>query len=126
MLTSSVAPQTDTSVAALLASQAARTTGETAGIRRSSSSADASVTEAQAQAEADKGALSKAVDHLQTAANLLNTGLQFKIDDTTGTVQVVVIDKGTDKVIREIPSSAALKLAKAIKDTLGLIFDQLA
>lgn len=70
--------------------------------------------------------LADAVESLQTTANLANVGLQFKIDQSTDQVQVVVLNKDTEEVIRKIPPDETIKLAQKIQEAIGLIFDTVA
>jgi flagellar protein FlaG len=74
----------------------------------------------------DPQALVEAVEQLQATAGLVDTGLQFKIDDSSGKVQIIVTNKDTNEVIREIPPSDTIRLAQKIRDVLGLILDTVA
>ncbi|MCG3199115.1 MAG: flagellar protein FlaG [Candidatus Omnitrophica bacterium] len=70
--------------------------------------------------------LTEAVESLQATANLANVGLQFKVDQSTDQVQVVVLNKDTEEVIRKIPPDETIKLAQKIQEAIGLIFDTVA
>jgi len=50
--------------------------------------------------------------------------LKFSVDRPTGQIVVKVIDGKDGKVIREIPPSELLALAKSMKEFEGLIFDE--
>ena len=50
--------------------------------------------------------------------------LNFSIDRDTKTVVVKVIDGKTGKIIREIPSSELLALAKSMKELEGFLFNE--
>ena len=54
----------------------------------------------------------------------MNTGLEFKYNDKINNFSVFVIDKQTDKIIREIPSKDALKLMEKMKELVGMLFDK--
>ena len=53
-----------------------------------------------------------------------HVGLQFSVHDATGKTIIKVIDKDTDKLIREIPSEEILNLAEKIDEMLGILFDK--
>ncbi|MCL2208784.1 MAG: flagellar protein FlaG [Treponema sp.] len=64
-----------------------------------------------------------------TAAELertFNRKLQFVVDQNSREVIVKVIDKETDKVIKEIPPEELQRLHRNIKDAIGLVFDKMA
>ena len=54
-----------------------------------------------------------------------NTKFQYVIDDKLNYFIVKIIDKETDKVIREIPSRELQRFHKGIEETLGILFDEL-
>jgi flagellar protein FlaG len=71
----------------------------------------------------DLEALTEAIDRIQESVDLQNRSLQFKIDAPNDRVQILVIDRDTEEVIREIPPTEVLKVAERIRETLGLVFD---
>ncbi|WP_462168593.1 flagellar protein FlaG [Pseudoalteromonas lipolytica] len=86
------------------------------------------------QAE-DKGleqSLLYSVDKLETLAQLNSKQFKFHIDEQTKSSVVVVTDKETNEVIRQIPSEEVLELASKIDELqeqifgqpLGVLFDQ--
>lgn len=56
------------------------------------------------------------VKQLNNTASLYNSSLLFSVDKDTGATVVKVVDKENNKVIRQIPSEEALRIAKAIGD----------
>ena len=72
--------------------------------------------------------IKKELQHLSEQLNReispLNTGLEFKYNDKIDNFSVFVIDKQTDKIIREIPSKDALKLMEKMKELVGMLFDK--
>lgn len=54
------------------------------------------------------------------------TGLQFRLDRELDKLVVTVVEKDSDKVIRQIPSDEMLELAKRIQDLEGLLLDKRA
>lgn len=51
--------------------------------------------------------------------------LQFNVNQELNQVVVSVVDPSTDKVIRQIPSADIQKLKVRIRQTIGLMFDEL-
>jgi len=63
-----------------------------------------------------------------TAADLertFNRKLRFVVDLDSKQVIVKVIDKETDKVIRELPPEELQRLHRNIKEAIGISFDEL-
>lgn len=52
--------------------------------------------------------------------------LQFSIHEGTGRVQLKVIDRATDEVIRELPADKLLDLVERMHDLIGLLIDETA
>ncbi len=52
------------------------------------------------------------------------TRFSYKITDELNRFIVKIIDKDTDKVIRQIPSEELQKLHENLKEALGILFDQ--
>ncbi|WP_232538589.1 flagellar protein FlaG [Chromobacterium phragmitis] len=65
--------------------------------------------------------LEDSVKQLNNTASLYNSSLLFSVDKDTGSTVVKVVDKDNNKVIRQIPSEEALRIAKAIGDFKGLL-----
>ncbi|MBX9298469.1 flagellar protein FlaG [Chromobacterium piscinae] len=65
--------------------------------------------------------LQDSVSQLNNTAALYSSSLQFSVDKDTGSTVVKVVDKENNKVIRQIPSEEALRIAKAIGDFKGLL-----
>ena len=57
-------------------------------------------------------------------ASLLNRDLKYSINRETDEVIVKVVDKSTDKVIKEIPPEALQRLQASLKEQLGLLIDE--
>jgi len=62
---------------------------------------------------------------LQQIGNAINKKLQFVVDHRSNEVIVKVIDKETDKVIREIPPEELQRLYRNLKEAIGLLFDEM-
>jgi len=82
----------------------------------------------QQQQQQRQNALKKEIDNyirkVLKDASLLNRDLKYSINSETDEVIVKVIDKSTDKVIKEIPPEALQKLQAHIKEQLGLLIDE--
>ena len=76
------------------------------------------VRKAQPQ-EVDKTQLKAALDKI-----IRNTRFQYILKDELDYFVVRIIDKDTDKVIREIPSRELQKVHEGIDQALGLLFDE--
>jgi len=90
--------------------------------------------EISAQSREVQGSVAKAVDMdektaqeitegMNKVASVFNTSLSFLVDKSTGRTIIKVIDKETDKVIREIPPEKMVRLMEKISDVMGLLLD---
>jgi len=68
--------------------------------------------------------IERAIEDLKKKLSILNTQLQIKIDKDTDIVVVKVIDKETNKVIRQIPPEYILKIAKYLDEIAGLLYNE--
>lgn len=69
--------------------------------------------------EVDKTQLKVALDKI-----IRNTRFQYVLKDELDYFVVRIIDKDTDKVVREIPSRELQKVHEGIDQALGLLFDE--
>ena len=68
--------------------------------------------------------LKKAIENLNKKLSMLNSQLKIETDEDTGIRVIKVVDKETQKVIRQIPPETVLKIAKYIDEVAGLIFNE--
>jgi uncharacterized FlaG/YvyC family protein len=61
---------------------------------------------------------------LQRMGVAFNRKLQFVVDHASNQVIVKVIDKETDKVIKELPPEELQRLHRFLKEAVGLLFDE--
>ena len=61
---------------------------------------------------------------LQRIGLVFNKKLQFEVDHNSNEVIVKVIDKETDKVIKELPPEELQRLHHNLKETIGFLFDE--
>lgn len=68
--------------------------------------------------------MEEAVKSIQKDMELLNTRIAFRVDKKSNEIVVDVIDKDTNKVIRQIPSEEMLRIKTAFKELIkGLLLD---
>jgi uncharacterized FlaG/YvyC family protein len=65
------------------------------------------------------------VEHFDEIVQGLQFDLRYKVDDKTDEVIIMILEKGTDKLIRQVPPEAILKLKQRINDLLGIIYDEI-
>ena len=63
--------------------------------------------------------------NLHKLRNAFNKKLQFVVDHNSNEVIVKVIDKETDKVIKELPPEELQKLHSNLREAIGLLFDEM-
>jgi flagellar protein FlaG len=61
----------------------------------------------------------------QDLQRVFSRRLQFVVDQSSQQVIVKVIDKETDKVIKELPPEELQRLHRNIKEAIGLLYDEL-
>ena len=70
--------------------------------------------------------IKEAVKATNDFVSLVNSAVEFTVDDDTKLTVVKVIDKSTKEVIRQIPSEEMLAIAKALDNIKGLFIKQQA
>lgn len=68
--------------------------------------------------------LSSVIKDIQEKLNLFNGELEITTDEQSGIKVVKIIEKNTDKVIRQIPSEAVLKIARYLDEIAGLLYNE--
>jgi flagellar protein FlaG len=63
------------------------------------------------------------VNALENGIKQFNRRLKFDVNKEINRIVVKIIDKDTDKVIREIPSSEIQNLLEKVREAIGLLFD---
>ncbi|MFT4561019.1 MAG: flagellar protein FlaG [Gammaproteobacteria bacterium] len=71
-------------------------------------------------------ALEELVLNLNDQIQATNRELRFSVDKKYGRPIVTVIDKETEKVIRQIPAEVALQVADALEDVAGALVSERA
>jgi len=67
---------------------------------------------------------STAADMEQVSSLVFSRKLQFVVDQRSNEVIVKVIDKETDKVIKELPPEELQRLHRNVKEVIGFLFDE--
>ncbi|MFC1556813.1 flagellar protein FlaG [candidate division KSB1 bacterium] len=80
----------------------------------------------QLQRKLDPSLLEKIAEELNNDFRIFNTALSFSVDDKTGTTVIKILDRETEKIIREIPPDELLRIAAKLTEIIGRIVDELA
>ncbi|MBN1699877.1 MAG: flagellar protein FlaG [Spirochaetales bacterium] len=67
--------------------------------------------------------LARLIEALEQVISQFNRRLKFDINREINRIVVKVIDKDTDKVIKEIPPAEIQNLILKIREAIGLLFD---
>ncbi len=79
---------------------------------------------AEKNKEGKPGELQKTLEEMNKSLELKNIALNYSIDEGTKEIVVKVVEKSSNRVIRQIPPEEALRLRGHIKELLGMIFDE--
>jgi flagellar protein FlaG len=77
------------------------------------------------QAKKDKGQfeeLQDTVNDLNDLVQKMHREVRFSVDDDSGEMIVKVIDRETEKVVRQIPSEEVMRLRQRLEEAAGAIF----
>ena len=69
--------------------------------------------------------IQSAADDIKRISQALSKKLQFVVDQNSNQVIVKVIDRETDKVIKELPPEELQRLHRNLKEAIGLILDEM-
>lgn len=79
---------------------------------------------AQSKEEITSEKLKQTTDDLNSQMEMLKTNVRFAFSDDINALFVQVTEKDTGRVIRQIPSEEAIKIASYFKNAVGLLFDK--
>jgi len=82
-------------------------------------------TAAQSVKKVDPKIIHSTAADVQKMGLAFNRKLQFVVDHRSNEVIVKVIDKETDKVIKELPPEELQRLHRNLKKAIGLLFDEM-
>lgn len=71
-----------------------------------------------------KKELEKVTAELNKAMDPFSSDIKFKFDSKADELTVKVVDKNTDKVVKEFPPKEALKLMEKVRELVGILFDK--
>ena len=71
-----------------------------------------------------KKKLQEITKQLNKEMDTLNTTIRFGFNDKINEMYVSVIDTKDDRVIRQIPSEEAMRLAAKMRELVGMLFDE--
>lgn len=74
--------------------------------------------------ELSKMEMEHLIANLNDEISLISTDLRFGYNDTAEMLQVSIIDKKTDEIIRRFPTEEAVSLMTSMKEFIGLLFDK--
>ncbi len=66
----------------------------------------------------------EAARQINEQLNALRRGLEFSVDDETGTTVVRVVDAETSQTIRQIPSEEVLAISRSLERLQGVLLKQ--
>ena len=81
-------------------------------------------TEKTLSAEKLKERVKETTDSLNEMSTLLKYGIRFGYDDKASEMLVNVIEKDTNRVIRQVPSKEILAMRAKMAEMVGLLVDQ--
>ncbi|MCD6162431.1 MAG: flagellar protein FlaG [candidate division Zixibacteria bacterium] len=71
-----------------------------------------------------KELVQEAISDFDKFVKSFQVDLKYEIDDKTDELIIKIFEKGTDKLIRQIPPEEFLRLKERINDLLGIIYDE--
>lgn len=74
----------------------------------------------------EQNSVQEATKRLQNFVSGVRGDIQFNVDSDSGKTVVKVVDRGTQEVLRQIPSEEALEIARALDRFQGLLIKQQA
>lgn len=77
-----------------------------------------------AKIEKNLAEVKESVSRLQKVAETMGTKVQFSVNKQLDRVVVSIIDPTTNKVIKQIPSEDIQRMQERIRQTIGLLFDE--
>ena len=80
--------------------------------------------EAAVSKQLSKMEMQQLIANLNDEISLISTDLRFGYNDTAEMLQVSIINKKTDEIIRRFPTEEAVTLMSSMKEFIGLLFDK--
>ncbi|MBA4285982.1 MAG: hypothetical protein C0434_10685 [Xanthomonadaceae bacterium] len=123
--------QTSSAVSAIQATVAVDRFGVSASVPNSGpvvglSSVDQPASLAVTDVAPEPAQLAQAVDDLNQRFKDGRTDLRFSVDEDSGQMVVSIVDAADGKVLRQMPTEEALRVAKALDKALGTLIERVA
>ena len=83
------------------------------------------VVQTQQKKKPDPVLVQETIREIEQFSSILNRRLKYSVNRETNQVIVKVIDSSTDKVIKELPPEALQRLHAHMRETIGLLFDEM-
>lgn len=99
-------------------------TGPAAGRLATEATAATRVSEREVPVNTPDIDIDRMVDDLEVVSHAFNRRLKFSVNRDLNQVIVKVIDRQTDKVIKELPSEELQRLHVRIQEAIGLLIDE--
>lgn len=64
------------------------------------------------------------VDKVQEMSDLMGHSLQFEVREEANIVQIIVKERSSGEVVKEIPPERIVKFLEGMKELLGSLFDE--
>lgn len=98
--------------------------GKTENLTLTEKQAEVKYDEKNREKEANLNLLKSSIDKANSKLMMRSTRCEFKIYEDINRVAIKVIDRDSDKVIREIPPEESLELVQKLWEMAGLIVDE--
>ncbi|MDI3516314.1 MAG: flagellar protein FlaG [Thermotogota bacterium] len=106
----------------------ARITSKTLHVASSSDDVPSSLEDNRKSGQVDVADLDRVVEELQKKfeklLELFRGEAEFSVDKEIDRIVVKIKDRESGEIIRQIPPEVALKIARSIKELIGLLFDE--
>lgn len=96
----------------------------TASTNATPSQAPIAATTPEAKKNTDPAQLDKAVNDINKSLQDRGQDVRFSIDQSSKRVVVKIVEQGTNKVLRQIPTEQALEISQSLDKLQGLIIKQ--
>ena len=103
-----------------------RKTSENVSEKPFKGTSDANEVVRENEKKVDMEVLEKGIEKINQNIKIFNTKLSFSIDEPSGRTVIKILDRETDKVIREVPPMEFLNIAAKLSEVFGLIIDRKA
>ena len=75
---------------------------------------------------ATKEQIKNDLEKINASPSVMNHSIRFSIDESTSELVVKIVDKNTDKILKQIPPEEVLTLKERIQEMRGLLVEERA